>query len=583
MGVFMRPLDVPIGVSDFKALREGRRYYVDKTAFIGEVLRAPPQVLLFPRPRRFGKSLNMSMLKCFLERTPEDRRPLFEGLAVMQDPDALAHFQQYPVIYTRLGTVWAGDRVEARETLREEARRIYEAHSYLLTEGALAPHERVRFLEIFERRADEALLCSALADLSRFLHRYHGKRVVILVDEYDAPLHLSQVHKSFAETVDLIRKFLHSGIKDNPHLAKGVLTGILRISNESIFSGLNNVVTYSILCSECATSFGFTEEETTKILRDAEAYEQRERVRRWYQGYLFGQQSIFNPWSVLNFVRQSDVRFLDYWARESPSDISEELIARWFTQCYDDFEKLLRDEVIEKPIQDHIALRDATSHQETVWSILVMAGYLRAEVIAQREEDEDGEPICELSFPNREVRGKFTRIFKRWMEAGIGGKPGLAELEMSLFEGNAERLAVLLEGFLLKLSNYDRAPKEIEAHYHVFLMGLLITLEGRIFEIKSNRESGYGRYDVMLIPKRPGLPGVVMELKVLPARGSKVPSKAKVEATLEAALLQIETLEYAQDLRERGAKPIHQIAVVFSGKRAWVRSRRASPRRLPSR
>ena len=506
----MQPLDVPIGVSDFKALREGGKYYVDKTEFISDVLRAPPQVLLFPRPRRFGKSLNMSMLKYFLERNSEDRRPLFEGLAVMRDQDTLAHFQQYPVIYTRLGTVWAGDRVEARETLREEVRRIYEAHSYLLTEGALAPHERARFLEIFERRADEALLCSALDDLSRFLHRYHGKRVVILVDEYDAPLHLSQVHKSFAETVDLIRKFLHSGIKDNPHLFKGVLTGILRVSNESIFSGLNNVVTYSILCSEFAASFGFTEEETTKILRDADTYDLFERVRRWYQGYLFGKQSIFNPWSVLNFVRQSDVRFLDYWARESQSDISEELIARWFTQCYEDFEKLLREEAIEKPIQDHIALRDATSHQETVWSILVMAGYLRAEVIAQREEDEDGEPLCKLSFPNREVRGKFTRIFKRWMEAGIGGKPGLAERALpSRGEcGAARRPPGGLPAQALELrprTERRRSALPRVSHGNARHPG------GARFPGKSNGESGYGRYDVMLIPKRPGLPGVVME------------------------------------------------------------------------
>ncbi|MDC3954377.1 AAA family ATPase [Polyangium jinanense] len=579
----MRPLDVPIGVSDFRALREGGRYYVDKTELICDVLRAPPQVLLFPRPRRFGKSLNLSMLKYFLERSPEDRRPLFEGLAVMRDSDALAHFQQYPVIYTRLGTVWARDREEARQTLREEARRIYEAHSYLLTEDALTPHERARFLEIFERRADEALLCSALEDLSRYLHRYHRKRVVILVDEYDAPLHLSQMHRSFVDTVELIRKFLHSGIKDNPHLFKGVLTGILRVSNESIFSGLNNVVTYSILCSECATSFGFTEEETTKILRDAGTYDQIEQVRQWYQGYLFGGQSIFNPWSVLNFVRQKDVRFLDYWARESPNDISEELIVRWFSECYEDFEKLLREEAIEKPIQDHIALRDATNHQETVWSILAMAGYLRAEVIAQREEDQDGEPLCKLSFPNREVKGRFTRIFKRWMDAGISGNRGLDQLALSLFEGNAERLAIVLEGFLIRFSNHDRALKDIEAHYHIFLMTLLLPLEERSFEVRSNRESGHGRYDVMLTPKRPGLPGVVMEFKVLPARGSKLPSKEKVEATLETALLQIETLAYAQELYERGAKPIHEIAVVFSGKRAWVRSRRAPPRRLPSR
>jgi hypothetical protein len=570
----MQRLDVPIGVSDFRNLRQCGKYYIDKTGFIREVLEAAPQVLLFPRPRRFGKSLNLSMLRYFLERSEENLAPLFEGLAVMRDHSAICrqHFQRYPVIYVRFKDVWAPDKVGALGALRQEVRRLYDAHRYLLTEGSLAQDEEARFWQLLRGEGDEGTLCSALLDLSRMLHRFHTEGVVILVDEYDSPLHSSYVHSSFAETVSLFRQFLSAGLKDNPYMFKGVLTGVLRVAKESIFSGLNNLAVYSVLRPEFATWFGFTEDEVEALVKAAGVPERLPKLRAWYEGYLFGGQAIYNPWSLLSFVNQEDVRFRRYWAMSNADDILEELMARWGGQFHGDFSRLLRNKAIKKPIEENIALRELKEHPEAVWSIMAMAGYLRAEPI---DEDEDGTQICKLSFPNREVKGTYRRVVRQWMEAGLGGKPGLDELEYSLMAGNAARLTVLLEDFLLKLSSHDRAPKEPEALYHAFVMGLLLHLEGR-FEVRSNRESGHGRYDVMVLPKRAGQPGVVLEFKVLDVRGPETPDEEKVAEALEAALQQMQERDYAHELRERGAVPIQEIAMVFHGKRVWVRVQRAT-------
>jgi hypothetical protein len=460
--------------------------------------------------------------------------------------------------------------VDARDKLREEVHRLYREHEYLLTRGGLQPYEKERFQSYLDRRADESALCGALLTLSELLHKFHGQRVFILVDEYDTPLNSSYLNQSFAETIGLIREFLLSGIKDNPHLHKAVLTGVLRVAKESIFSSLNNVVFCSILQEEFATWFGFTEPEVKTILRDAALSDRAEEVREWYQGYLFGGQSIYNPWSVLNLVGRRKARFRNYWAKEGANDISEPLSAWSFFHCYDDFQKLLQGIKIRKRIEEHTALRQLSEHPDAVWSILAMAGYLRAEPVS---EDEDSAPICELSFPNKELQGTFPLIFKGWMSAGLGSK-GLVELEYTLLQGNAVRLEALLDGFLGKVSSHDLA--DVEAHYHLFLLGLLVLLDGEHFEVRSNRESGRGRCDLMLLPKKEGSPGVVIELKVLPSKGKAI-SPAKVEAALDAAMVQIETLQYARELRERGATPIHEIAIVFSGKRVWVRSRSEVP------
>lgn len=575
----MKRLDVPIGESDFKSVREYGKYYVDKTSFIREILESAPTVLLFPRPRRFGKSLNLSMLRYFFERTHEDRRPLFEGLAVMRDDAAVCrpHFQRYPVIYVRFKDIWAPDKAGAEGILREEVRRMYAGHMYLLTEKALRRDEEVRFWKILDGQADGPMLNSAILELSGILYRFHRERVIVLIDEYDAPLHSSYLHGSFAATVAEIRQLLSTGLKDNPYMFKAILTGVLRVSQESIFSGLNNLEVYSILSSEFATSFGFTEEEVKQILQDAEVPELLDQVRAWYQGYLFGNLSIYNPWSLLSFIRQKEPRFRRYWSMTNEDEIPVDLTARWASLHHDDFKRLLRGKAIKKPIEENIALGHLKEQPEAIWSIMAMAGYLRVEPTAK---EEDGWTLCKVSFPNREVKGMYPRLFRRWMEIGLGGKPGFTELWYSLLEGNEDRLMALMDGFLLKLSSYDRAPREPEAHYHIFVMGLLVQMEGEgNFEVRSNRESGFGRYDVMILPKRAGQPGVVIEFKVFDSPGSEVPDQEKIDAALEKALLQIEERDYVYELRERGASPIQQIAILFHTRRTWVRARSADPKK----
>jgi hypothetical protein len=574
----MQRLNVPIGVSDFKTLRESNRYYIDKTGFIREVLESAPQVLLFPRPRRFGKSLNLSMLRYFLERSWEDRTPLFEGLAVMRDEMCRKHFQRYPVIHARLADLWDPKGKGPLATLRVEVRQIYKAHRYLLAEGILERDESARFQQILRGRADEATLCSALLDLSQFLHRLYRQRVVILVDEYDAPLNTSYQQHTYTETVRLIRQFLTSGLKDNPHLFKGVLTGVLRVAKESIFSGLNNLSMYSILRPEFATWFGFTEEEAQALLQAAEIPELLDQARAWYQGYLFGGHSIYNPWSLLQFVDQKDSRLRSYWAKSSTEDIPAELAVQWGILYHDDFKRLVRNKTIKKPIEERVALRELHEHPEAVWSIMAMAGYLRAE---PTEKNHRGAPLCKLSFPNREVMETFPDIFKQWMTTGLGVR-WLVELELSLIEGNDKRVVDLLEDLLLMPSYHDLDSKKPEAHYHAFVTALISLLYGR-FDIRSNRESGYGRYDVMMLPKRAGQPGVVLEIKALKTRNSAAPGEVHVERALEAALSQIREGFYTYELRERGANPIREVAMVFHGKRLWVRSRLGSQEKPPVR
>jgi hypothetical protein len=552
----------PIGISDFRTLRQSGATYVDKTRFVSEVLAIPAQALLFPRPRRFGKTLNLSTVRYFLERTDEDRSSLFEGLAVWEDAAARAHFGRHPVLFVTFKDVKYADWAQTHGKIAKLLADLFGEHRWLLDGGHLDEHEARRFRDVLALHAEPATLADGLRDLSTFLARATGEKVALLVDEYDTPIHAAYKNGFYDEGIEFFRNFLSAGFKDNPHLFKGVITGILRIAKESIFSGLNNLAVYSTLQSEFATDFGFTEPEVERLCDLADARDHLDDLRAWYDGYRFGGQVVYNPWSVLNFLASADRRYQPYWATTSANDLVRDLLVAGGLGTLADLETLLGGGVVEKPIDENLVLRDLDRRAEAVWSLLYFTGYLRG------EGDDGGlRPRVRLSAPNREVASIFRDVFARWMEAGLGSGDRVREMTAALLAGDTASFgAALSELVRTSLSFHDFAGRHPERVFHAFVAGLLVFLEPD-YEVRSNRESGFGRSDVLVIPTRRGRPGVVMELK-------SVGEEESADQALESALRQIRERDYASELRARGADPVHALAVAFDGKRVRVRAAR---------
>ena len=568
-----RPI-LRVGISDFRLLREPGVLYVDKTSFITQVLASPAEVALFSRPRRFGKTVNLSTVRYFVEKSTEDRSALFEGLSVWSSAEARSHFQRYPVISLTFKDVKAGGFEGAFAAIRDEIRRAHEQHAYLLDEGALRPEQAARFQQILRGEGPPNLYASCLLELSGFLARHHGERVFVLIDEYDTPIHAAATSDDERKIVDFFRGFLSAGLKDNPHLRKGLLTGILRIAKESLFSGLNNLAVYSLLRSECSTCFGFTGDEVRDLAARTGATASLADLETWYDGYRFGGQVIYNPWSVLNFLASEDKVFRPYWVHTSSDDLLRRVIFAHGLGQDGELETLLQGGEIRKVINDRVALRELGADSEAVWSFLLFTGYLKAVNVCQ----EDMDTMATLSIPNREVLSVYRTIFRTWLQERLGGARQVDDLLRAILAGDAASCERLLGQLLQSLSLHDMATRprsgfdpeaEVvltpEQVYHVFVVSLLLGLQPR-HAVRSNRESGEGRYDVMVLPRNPGEPGVVMELKV---RNRK--KRETVKAAMAAALAQIRDRDYAAELRACGASPIHEMGVVFDGKRAHVK------------
>jgi hypothetical protein len=547
-------------------LREQGLVYIDKSQLICELLDRPGvPVVLLPRPRRFGKSLNLSMLRCFFERSSQDVSHLFEDLAVWRAGASYReHFQRYPVIHVTFKGVKAERFEDAWAAIRETITKLFDAHRSVLDDGVLSDTEAQAYRQILDRSAPRVLYQHALLDLSRYLHRHHGEPVVLLIDEYDEPIHAGYVHGYAPEILDFFRGFLTEALKGNPHLYKAVLTGILRIARESIFSGLNNLAVYTLLRHEFATCFGFTEAEVTDLLARAGRSEQLPIVQRWYNGYVFGGQVIYNPWSVLNFVADADGRPRPHWLNTSSNDLIRKLLQDNATRIEPVFESLLAGNGIEHVLDENVVLDRLDTSPEALWSLLVFSGYLKAE---ERIGDPMEQPSHFLTIPNHEVRLIYTTAFRDWMQVHMRGHGGnLDRLTRALLAGDAATLEEQLQAFVENvLSYHDGGAPSPEQLYHGFVRGLLAVLEPD-YLVRSSRESGQGRPDVMIRPARPGRPGAVLELKV--AR----PGRKTLDAALDEGLAQMQTQGYAAELVAAGAQPIHGFAVAFDGKTVRVRA-----------
>ena len=557
---------IPIGVDDFRMLRDGGLVYVDKSALIRELLdRAGVQVVLLTRPRRFGKTLNLSMLRCWFEKRDEDLSHLFEGLSIWQaGDDYRAHFQQHPVIHFNFKGSKGASFDHTLATIREKIIDLYAAHRAVLEGGRLSEVDVRRYRQILDGTAPQALHERALLDLSAHLHAHHGEKVVILVDEYDEPIHAGHVHGYSAEILDFMRAFLGAGLKSNEHLFKAVLTGILRVSKENLFSGLNNLDVYTLLARPFNTAFGFTEAEVAALLARCGRSEALEDVRRWYNGYVFGGEVVYNPWSVCNFLQREDEWPQAYWLSTSSNDLVKELLERYALTLQPVFEVLLEGGSIERRVDENVVLSEIRQSEDALWSLLVFSGYLKAE---HAYRDDLGRAVHRLSIPNREVREVYSSTFASWMKRRVEGHGGrLTDLTEALLTGDAEVFEEQLQSFVTDvLSFHDPGKLHAERVYHGFVVGLLAVLEPG-HQVRSNRESGKGRSDVLIRPTRPGNPGVVLELKV--AR----PGKKTLDQALAEGLAQLQAMDHAAELRAAGAAPVHAFAVAFDGKEVRVRA-----------
>lgn len=553
--------NLPIGISDFKKLIERGYAYVDKSLFIEELVEQGIEVALIPRPRRFGKTLNLSMVRYFFEKRQEDQSHLFHHLKIWQNEKCRALQGQFPVIFITLKDVKHNTWEETLTTFKRLISIEFRAHPYLLEDGVLDTKEREQYQSISDETGDQPLYERSLFLLSQWLCRYHKKNVILLIDEYDTPAHAAYVGGFYHELITFLRNWLSGGLKDNPALEKGILTGILRIAKESIFSGLNNIRTFAIFNEGFQDKFGMTETEVKALLNDYNLSDRWEGIRQWYNGYRIGSsEAIYNPWSVLNCIAEKGV-LAPYWINTSENALVKKLISQGDEYLKADLEKLMRGEVIEKKLVEGLVFADLEKNPDAVWSLLLLSGYLSI-----------GAPfvygqLCQLRIPNSEVKELYQTLIFNWFNETIQ-RPQYELLLKSLVSGDITTFSYIFQDFFLaSFSYFDISSQEPEKVYHAFVLGLLIGLENR-YEVKSNRESGYGRYDVMLIPKNPQELGVVLEFKKI-GRFEKI----DLESAVISALEQIQQRQYDLELKERGISRILHVGMAFQGKEVLIRSK----------
>ncbi len=554
---------LPIGIDDFKKLRTENYYYIDKSLLIKEIIDEPAEVVLLPRPRRFGKTLNLSMLRYFFEPGKTENSNLFTDLKIAEAGEKYwAQQGEFPVIQLDFKGTKSRNWESCRERIKRTIANEYERHHYLLASDIFLEHECEEYNQIMALEADQTTYEFALENLADYLARYHQKKVVILIDEYDEPIQSGYLNGFYEEIIDFMRGLLTRALKGNSQLKQGVLSGILRIAKESIFSGLNNLLVSTLIDSRYDKYFGLLESEVKEICDSYNLRDQFKKVRDWYNGYSFGEQTIYNPWSILNFIYSSG-QLEPYWVNTSGNELIKRTIIEGSSQLKSDLEVLIAGNSVEKKIDKDIVFSDLDDSSEAVWSFLLFSGYLTAE----NQKRKGGQLYCQLEIPNLEIQYIYEEIILDWLEENITS----SELELmltSLVNGEIETFAAIFQEFVINsMSNFDTGGEEPEKTYHAFVLGLLLNLRDD-YQVKSNRESGYGRYDVMIIPDDKEKLGIVMEFK----RVNKYKQETLEEA-VAAALNQIKERKYKQELVSWGVENILELGIGFAGKNVLVKTR----------
>jgi len=553
-----------IGVDDFKRLRESNAYFVDKSLLIEEIIEDGSDVLLFPRPRRFGKTLNMSMLHYFFSnKNTEENRRLFDGLAITKSPVFEQYFGQFPVVSLSFKSCKGKTYEEVYLSIITIIAKAFQEYEYILGKEIFSKTEVEEYISIKNKTANKTLVNFSILMLSEFLHRYYQKKILILIDEYDTPIHEAYQNGFYTNTIDFLRILLGNALKGNEYLQKGILTGILRVSKESMFSDLNNVKVYSVLTEKFNTWFGFTQQEVDQLLDDFGLSNSSSQVKDWYNGYYFGNEEIYNPWSMLGFV-DSNGKFQPYWLSTSANALVHNLIKDSDNHVKKGIEDALNNIPVFTPINENISFEDLVSSQETIMSFLVQTGYLKA----LYHDMQNSRRVYEVSIPNQELRLIYVDTINKWFEKNIGSKE-LDDMLNALIAKDINTFERIFSKFVLETLSYfnvGRRTKEVERVFQAFLLGMLISLKDR-YEVYSEKESGYGRFDVSVIPKDKSKQAIIMELKSIDTFNNETKDQ-----TLEAALKQIEDRRYETTLRQQGCTNIMKVAVTFDGKRVWAKT-----------
>ncbi len=552
---------IQIGTSDFKELIEGNNYFVDKSLLIKEFLDNGAKIILTPRPRRFGKTLNLSMLRYFFDiRTKEETKNLFKGLKIENEDKILVSQGAYPVIFITFKNQKHLSYEDFKVGMQMMLSNLYKEHEYLLDSDKLSEFDKADFKEIISRKAPVGIFSEGISNLMMYMNKHYGKKVMLFIDEYDVPIQEAYIRGYYDEMIVLMRNLLTSALKDNMYLEKAMITGILRVAKESIFSGLNNLEVDTILGYDFNDKFGFTEEEVEKLLNYCDTMDEIENIKKWYNGYIFGGEVIYNPWSVLNYLKKKREGFKPYWINSSSNDLIKKLLLKGDNNVKLELEELIEGKSISKVIDDNIVMSEVEDSNENIWSFLLMSGYLKA----IKTENVEGLLNCELKIPNQEVLIFYNNLIKKWFSETITNQKYELMLE-TLISGNIKVFEGIFKEFVINnLSYFDASGKEPERVYHAFVLGMLISLSND-YEVKSNKESGYGRYDVMIIPKEVSRAGIIIEFKKIDYFLDDT-----VEQATKDALKQIEKKKYETELVQKGVQNIIKLAIVFKGKEVKV-------------
>lgn len=545
---------LPIGVSDFKSATTNY-YYVDKTLLIRDFLNAIPMVSLFTRPRRFGKTLNMDMLRVFFEKTTEDTSIYFKDKYIWQCGDYYTKHQgQYPVIFLSFKDVKCSSWQETFQKISKLISLEFMRHNELENSPVLSSYEKEQYHRFASENINEVDCQMGLQLLSLLLHKHYNKECVIIIDEYDTPIQQGHLCGFYNEIVDFMRNFFSGGLKDNPHLAFGFLTGILRVAKESIFSGMNNLKTNSILDNNYSSYFGFTNEEVRDMLAYYDYEDKYQEICEWYDGYRFGNSEIFNPWSVINYI--SDECFPKaFWQSTGSNDIIGEIIKTATPEINENLYKLLCENTVTTYVDTSVIYPEVQSNPYSIYSFLLVAGYLK---VAEIYPQNDGNYMCDVAIPNKEILYVYEKeVLNRTNQNNVS-----ITIHQAIFSKDTSKLQSLLEDLMLKsISTMDEAS---EAFYHGMMLGLCAVL-GSQFKVRSNRESGLGRFDIELLPMVKGIPGFIFEFK------HTKDINVDLDSLANSVLKQIEDMKYDTELNDFGVKDIVKIGIAFRQKSAVVK------------
>ncbi|HJC91132.1 MAG TPA: ATP-binding protein [Candidatus Mediterraneibacter excrementigallinarum] len=556
-----------IGHQDYETVRMNDYFYVDKTGFIKEWWDSGDIVTLITRPRRFGKTLNLSMTEKFFSTEYAGRKDLFEGMQIWDDDRFRALQGSYPVIFLTFAGLKDSTYLSAREHFCRTIEEIYNRYEYL-TEGTLLNEKEKEYYRSVKADMDDSTAAVSLRNLSDYLCRYFGKKTIILLDEYDTPMQEAYVNRYWDEIVDFTRNLLNNTFKTNPYLERALMTGITRVSRESVFSDLNNLRIVTTTTEKYETSFGFTEEEVAASLREFGLADRADEVKQWYDGFTFGStEDIYNPWSILNFLKEG--KTAPYWANTSSNSLVGKLIREGNGKVKEEFQMLLEGGAVRSEIDEQIVYDQLDMDESAIWSLLLASGYLAVKKVETIQSGYgDWKQVYTLKLTDFEVQVMFRRMVRNWFAPAASSYNGFL---CAFLEGDVEAMNVFINRVARGTFSFfdtagDPEHAEPEKFYHGFVLGMMVELSDK-YRLTSNRESGFGRYDIMLMPYRDDLDAAVMEFKVFNPRKEKT-----LEDTAENALKQIEEKEYVTELEENGipAERIRKYGFAFRGKEVLI-------------